>query len=90
MKRAVPLLLLSCLVLAGCAAAKPEPCVRCTRVDTSIREAERFMPGYWTKFHTESLEPSGEERHSPEYETHRRWLDVRDALDRAEGRSRDE
>ena len=89
MKRAVTLLL-SCLSLAGCVATKPEPCSRCTDIEKSIRAAESFMPGYWVKFHTEGLEPTGSEQHTPEYLEHRRWIDVRDALNRAEGKVKDE
>jgi len=95
MKR-VASLLLSCLLFAGpgCMSPKQEPCPRCTFIDAHIKAAESFMPGYWVKQQTQGLEPvvdeKGEPVHTPEYLDHRRWLDVRDALDRAEGKVKDE
>lgn len=81
--------LLACLLLAGCVAPKQEPCPRCTFIDDHIKAAEEFMPGYWVKLQTQSLEPIVDEKgdvvHSPEYEGHHRWILVRDALNRAEG-----
>lgn len=42
-----------------------------------IRQAEDFMPGYWVRYCTQDLEPTGRE-HSPEYYQHKWWLDLRD------------
>jgi len=95
MKR-VASLLLACLLFAGsgCVAPAPAPCPRCTSIDARIKAAEQFMPGYWVRQQTQSLEPvvdeKGEPVHTPEYLEHRRWLDVRDALDQAEGKVKDE
>ena len=89
MKSAVTLLP-SCLFLAGCVTAKQEPCSRCTDIEKRIQAAESFMPAFWVKFHTEGLEPTGNDPHTPEYLEHRRWIEVRDALNRAEGKVRDE
>jgi hypothetical protein len=97
MKRVVTLLL-SCLLIAGCVAQRqekePKPCPRCTFIEEHIRAAESFMPGYWVRQQTQGLEPVVDERgevvNTPEYREHRRWLDVRDALDRAEGKVKDE
>ena len=77
------------LALAGCAAPRESPCPRCTAIEQHVKDAEAFMPGYWVRYQTEDLEPTGKP-HSPEYEAHRRWIEARDALGRAEGRTKGE
>lgn len=93
MKRIV-LVMLSCLAFSGCVAPSQGPCPRCTDIETRIKAAEAFMPGYWVRQQTQALEPVVDEKgdpvHTPEYLEHRRWIEARDALNKAEGKVKDE